>query len=118
MVYIARTLVTKIHQVVDFLKSRCFKDFVDKVTDDRRQGDINKSLELKSSLFKLVGVSAFGGTIMNKEKFQEVKYIQGFKQACFAVNNPRFKQLTELGDSMFESEFANASISINSPIYL
>lgn len=111
-------MITKIHQIVEFTKSSCFKDFVDNVTDDRRKGDVDKSQELKSSLSKLVGVSAFGGTIINQEKFQKIKYVEGFKKACFAVNNPRFRQLNELGGDMFESEFANANISINSPMYL
>ena len=111
-------LVSKIHQFVEFSKQPCFKNFVDTVTYDRRQGDIDKSLELKSSLSKLIGNSAFGGTIINQEKFQRIKYMKGFKKACFAVNNPRFRQLNELGDDMYESEFANVNISINSPTYL
>lgn len=111
-------LVTKIYQVTEFSKQSYFKNFVDKVTDDRREGDVDKSQELKSALSKLVGVSAFGGTIINQEKFQKTKYVEGFKKACFAVNNPRFRQLTELGDDIFESEFSNVNIVINSPVYL
>ena len=47
-------LVTKIYQVVEFSRLSCFKDFVDNVTNDRRQGDVDKSLELKSYISKLV----------------------------------------------------------------
>ena len=54
----------------------------------------------------------------NSEKFQKIKYIEGFKQACIAVNNPRFKHLNELGDDFFEGEFANGHISINTPTYI
>ena len=111
-------MVTKIYQVVEFSKLTCFKDFVDNVTNDRRQGNVDKSLELKSSISKLVGNSAFGGIIINQEKFQKIKYVEGFKKACNEVNNPRFRQINELGDSIFESESANANISIKSPLYL
>ena len=111
-------LITRIYQVVEFSKQACFKDFVETVTEDRRRGDVDSSQELRSTLSKLIGNSAFGGTIINQEKFQRIKYVKGFKKACFAVNNPRFRQINEFGDSMFECEFANANISINSPIYL
>ncbi len=69
-------------------------------------------------LEKLIGNSAFGGTIVNQEKFQKIKYLEGFRKASLAVNDPRFRQLNELSDDIFESEFANANISINSPVQI
>lgn len=111
-------LVCNIYQVVEFGKLACFKEFGDKVTKARREGDIDKDLEVKALIEKLKGNSAFGGTIMNKEKFTKIKYVQGFRKACLAVNNPRFRKLNELNDEVFETESFNSHITMNLPIQL
>ncbi|MES9906421.1 MAG: hypothetical protein ABW168_27535 [Sedimenticola sp.] len=110
-------LVTKVYQVVEYGKMRCFQDFGEQITLDRRLGDQNPDKKVFSTLSKLIGNSAFGGTIMNK-KFRKIKYLEGFRRACIAVNNPRFQSLNELGDDYFEVEFANSRITMDIPIQL
>ena len=44
--------VTKIHEVVEFLKQKCFKGFMDELTDSRRLGDLAKDLHVLASTMK------------------------------------------------------------------
>ena len=88
----------------------CFKEFGEQVTNARREGDSQNAKKIIALLFKLIGNSAFGGTIMNKEKFKRHKYLSGFRNACLAVNNPRFNNLVEFDNEIFEAEFRKAGI--------
>lgn len=44
------------------------------VSDARRQGDVDPSKTILADTWILEGNSAYGSTIMNQEKFQDVKY--------------------------------------------
>ena len=93
-------LVTKVHQVIEYSKMACFKEFGEQVTNARREGDSQNAKKIIALLFKLIGNSAFGGTIMNKENFKRHKYLSGFRNACLAVNNPRFNNLVEFDNEV------------------
>lgn len=54
--YLAHGLrVTKVYQVVEFTPQRCFKDFVEKVSDARRHGDANPKTAIIADTMKLIG---------------------------------------------------------------
>jgi hypothetical protein len=93
MVYQTRFIIQSIYQVIEYNKIKCFKEFGEQVTCARREGDKKQSLNIMAMLMKLIGNSAFGGTIMNKETHRRVKYMKGFRKSCLAVNNPRFVNL-------------------------
>ena len=48
-------MISKIHQLIEFRGSKCFKDFVNSVTSDRRRGDADCSLKAPADTSKLVG---------------------------------------------------------------
>ncbi|KAJ8311948.1 LOW QUALITY PROTEIN: hypothetical protein KUTeg_010501 [Tegillarca granosa] len=110
--------VTVVHRVVEFAKLACFTDFGKQVTTARRQGDVDLSLEILATINKLIGNSAFGGTIINLEQYLNIRYCKGRKQACMTVNNPRFRQLCNLSDDVYETEFSKSNITVNLPIQL
>ena len=96
----------------------CFKQFGDSFTAARREGDVDSSLEIMGTLNKLIGNSSFGSTIMDQQKFLKINYVKGFKEACFAVNDKRFKNLTELEDDIFETELFHSKITINTAVQI
>ena len=49
--------ITKIHQIIEFMPKRSFKDFADRVSDDRRAGDRNPDLKVVAETSKLIGES-------------------------------------------------------------
>ena len=98
-------LVSKVHQVIEFSRLKCFEEFGREVTERRRAGDQNQDLQVFATLSKLEGNAAFGGTIMNKEKFKRTTYVEGFRNSCVAVNNPLFQSMSELSNEYYEVEY-------------
>ena len=47
--------VTRIHQIVEFAPKKCFKEFADRVSNDRRAGDSNPALKVVAETSKLIG---------------------------------------------------------------
>lgn len=112
--------VTKIHQVIEFKPQRCFHHFVQEVSDARRQGDSDKSKAILADTCKLLGNASYGSTIMDKEKFQSVKYVQGEGEAMMEANLPQFKKLTPLleEEEYYEIEKAKKCLKMNLPIQI
>jgi hypothetical protein len=113
-------VVTKIYQVVEFTPDRCFQEFVKEVSDGRRLGDAHPDKAIIGDTKKGEGNSAYGGTIMDQEKFQSVTYVQGEGRVMLEVNKPQFKKMTTLlvQDEYFEVEKAKEKLDINLPIQI
>ena len=88
------------------------------MTAARREGDKDKSKEVLAALCKLLGNSAFGGSILDCTRFLNIIYESGFREACISVNNPRFLSLTELGDDLYEIELNRSNINMNLPMQI
>ena len=48
-------IVTKIHQVIEFSPRRCFGQFVNNISDDRRAGDRDPNMRPRAETSKLIG---------------------------------------------------------------
>jgi hypothetical protein len=112
--------VTKVHQVIEYNRMSCFKNFVQDVTNARRCGDTDPDQSIFASLFKLIGNSAYGSTILNKLNQTNVKYIQGESNACIYANDPLFKSMTQLAPDFefYEVESQKKSIKLDLPIQI
>ncbi len=49
-------VVTKVHQIIEFRPKKCFKRFVDQISNDRRAGDRNSAYKAIAETSKLTGV--------------------------------------------------------------
>jgi len=67
-------VVTKLHGVIPAIPNACFKGFVEWVSDERRKGDIDAKYAIIAEAAKTIGNSAFGRTIMDKNKHNTIKY--------------------------------------------
>ena len=112
--------VTKIYQVIEFKPQRCFRQFVQDVSDARRLWDSDPSKAILADTRKLEGNAAYGSTIMDQEKFQSVKYVQGEGEAMMEANLPQFKKLTPLleEEEYYEIEKDKKSLRMNLPIQI
>ena len=110
-------VVSDVYQVVEFTPKSCFKTFEEEVTLARRLGDDDPGKMIIADTMKLIGNSAYGSLIMDKEKHQTVKYVTSKRDACLAVNQPVFRKITEL-DELYEIESVKKRVSLNLPIYL
>jgi hypothetical protein len=114
-------IVSKVYQVVEYKPQACFREFVRDVSDARRLGDSDPSKSILADTRKLEGNSAYGSTIMDVEKFQTVKYVQGDGEAMREANLPQFKKLTSLlGEEAeyYEIEKSKSRLKINLPIQI
>jgi len=67
-------VITKIYQTVEFQPHPCFKTFADAVSDARRAGDVNTMLVIIAETMKLLGNSAYGKTITDKERHMNIHF--------------------------------------------
>ena len=65
-------VVDEIYVFLRYNKQKVFKNFRNKITELRIKGDTDKSCEMKATTAKLIGNSAFGSCITNKDKFRKV----------------------------------------------
>ena len=108
-------IVTKIHQLIEYSPMKCFSQFVSDVTEARRMGDADDSKSIYGAKMKLLGNSAFGSSIMDKEKHLKIRYVNDHYSASMLVNDPRFKKITELADDCYEVESFKRIIVHNVP---
>ena len=110
--------VTKIYQVIEYAPKRCFRKFVQQVSDARRSGDGDKDQKIIAETMKLIGNSGYGSLIMDKEKHLYTDYAEGRGSAQIKINDPRFKKCTAIEDDLFEVEMAKSKITFDLPIQL
>jgi len=66
--------VTKLYGVIPAIPRKIFKGFTDWVSDERRKGDVDTIYAIIADCAKTVGNSAFGRTIMNKNKHKKTQF--------------------------------------------
>ena len=59
---------------------------------------MDKDLHVLASTMKLIGNSAYGSFIMDKEKHTEIKYFDNAHEAQIKVNSEKFRNSEELED--------------------
>jgi hypothetical protein len=111
-------IVSHIYQVVEYAKAKCFAPFADTVTRARREGDLNPNSKLLADTYKLLGNSAYGGLLMNKEKHKKVSFVEGHHDALRKTNSPQFRQMEILDKDLFEIQMAKKRIKMDLPIQL
>jgi G:T-mismatch repair DNA endonuclease (very short patch repair protein) len=95
--------VTNIYRVVEYNPVACFKQFGDKVSEARRQGDIDEIYSITGETMKLLGNSAYGKCLSNKAKHADVVFCRG-DDTSKMINAPLFKKMAQLSDDLFEVE--------------
>ena len=107
-------IITKIHGSIACKEGQPFKKFEEKVSEERRKGDVNPDHAIIAEMWKLVGNSAFGRTGMDKSKFQETKY--GDVSVYYnKIASSLFKDVNQYGD-LFEVSSDKKKTKQNIPI--
>ena len=110
--------VTKVHQVIEFRPRRVFRPFVQQVSEARRLGDADPAMKPVGDGVKLIGNSAYGSLIMDKEKHQTTRYVNDEGHAQQLMNNPRYKTIGEFNENLFEISMAKPLVQCDLPIQL
>ncbi len=109
--------VTNIYAVTEWEPNACFSAFGDNVSDARRAGDTNPDLAIIADTMKLLGNSAYGKTVTNKEKHLDVKYVDS-DQAKELINDKRFKAVNEINENLYEVEMMKQRIHMDLPLQI
>ena len=99
-------VVTKVYQAVEWQFQRCLKKFCMEITSERRQASQDPSRAAHANKQKLTGTSAYGATLLNKEKFNNIYYV-GENEALLKHNDPKFRSSTYIGDGIYEVQMAH-----------
>ena len=87
----------KVYGFIRAERGKIFKSFENKVSDERRKGDVDKRYAIIAEMWKLVGNSAFGRTGMNKSKHCNTIYADEGRYKK-EVSGYLFKDAVNYGD--------------------
>jgi len=113
--------VTQIHRRVSSVANPVFSKFKDWVTKIRTVADDDPSQWIQGLLVKLIGNSAVGKNLTNKNKHTRVFYVDSLAVATKHVNSPTFKDATEIksGDkTIYEIQKFLAKIKQDMPMHI
>ena len=113
-------VVDKVHWIVQYHRSRSFAKFGQGVMTARRRADLDPTTKIQADMFKLIGNSAYGKTIIDKQKFTDYSYMNSkdvIKVSSF-INNKRFRDLAYIGEKMVEVESFKPSVRIDSNVVI
>jgi len=108
-------VITKIYQIVQYTPQACFQNFVDQVTEARRSADVDPNKAIIASAFKLLGNSAYGRSLMRKDKHLDTT-ICTISETQKAVNESRFHHMVEVNDEYYEVFTNKTRIAMNTAI--
>ena len=96
-------VVSNVSLIVEYEPTACFQKFAERVTKERRRGDMDKAYAIIAEMFKLLGNSAYGKTITNIAKHADVTFVSD-KDLGKKVAHPLWKNTTPLGENLNEVE--------------
>lgn len=89
-------IVIRIYIVVELVLMNCFFEFIKNILEIRRKGDCDKFLIVVFDIVKVEGNLVYGSFLLNKDKFVNIKFIEGVENVLKKVNELLFVKLIEL----------------------
>ncbi len=112
--YLEHNFSVKIHEVIEYRKSKCLKPFVKMVSKARQEAPPDS---IQNKTMKVLGNSAFGSVLLNRQKHNEVIYCNE-ATLLKRLNDPRFRKMQELSEGLYEVVMAPKSIRMDIPIQI
>ena len=109
----------KIYQVIEYTPIACFEKAGHRVSDARRQGDVDPDKSILAEMEKLFGNSYYGKTVTNKEKHTKVAFYMESLHASkldTAISRNSFLDLVHLDTDTTEVISAPHSITLDLPL--
>ena len=118
--YLKHGLVcSKIYQVLEYTPMACFESAGQRVSNARRQGDIDPDKSILAEMEKLFGNSYYGKTVTNKEKHTNITYFdQKLNETKLdkTISSNAFLGLTQIDPDIVEVVTTPNSIKLDLPI--
>jgi ribA/ribD-fused uncharacterized protein len=110
--------VTKISQVIEFVATKPFESFVNDITHHRQMADKYPNRKIIALNKKIIGNSAYGSLILDKEKYTRTRNVKGDVNAKIAINERNFKALSHIGEELYQVDSVPNRIKMDLPSYL
>jgi hypothetical protein len=103
---------------MEYERATPFKNFVNEVCDARRAADKDPSKAIIAETMKLLGNSSFGRTILDKTRFNDIKYKNNENDILKSINSSYFKDLNEINENCCEITSQKKKITMDIPIQI
>ena len=110
-------ILKKVHRGIKFYQSCYMKPYIEKNTKLRIKAEKAKN-KFEVALFKLMSNSAYGKTIENIRKRQNVKLVDVGKKALNLSSKPNFDRVTIFDENLIAIHMKKTEIFFNKPIYV
>ena len=110
-------VVSKVHCAVEFEYSPIFRDFIDTRTQKRREASLAGNVS-EAALHKLIGNSAYGCTLLNKEKYVKIAYADVKRLVTHHHKKGSFLRSRLLTPQLAEVDHEYAKVRHDIPIQL
>ena len=110
-------VVSNVQRVIQYTPAKCFASFTKEVSFSRLQGARDPSKEILAQTFKLMGNSAYGRTVMRKDKHSKVIYVEE-SEVDSKILDPYFQRAEMLQDEFYEIEQTKSTIDFDLPIQI
>ena len=107
--------LTKIHDIIVFDQKPVFKPFIEVCVSQR---EIHRDIPILNKLFKLMGNSLYGRTILNTRKYNTDTILVRKKTLSRHLNNPRCRKIRLVGKDSFLVTKSKLSVTLEAPIYI
>ena len=107
-------VIKRVYRTIDYQPAKIFPWLVERVTEARRTGDVEKSKALLAEVFKLLGNSGYGKLIDALERQTNIIYTKDEKAVDRALRSAYFSDLDEIGQA-YELESRKPRITIRRP---
>ena len=109
--------VSNVTLTIEYEPSPCFRNFGEKVSDARREGDRDPLKAIVAETMKLLGNSSYGKTITNNTNHCDVKFVNDADDQKLR-NSPLFKKSTPLGPDWNEVESKKEVLNHKLPLHI
>jgi len=104
--------VTKVHKVLRFNQSPWMKNYIEFNTRKRALA----ITDYEKDFWKLLNNSAFGKTLEQKRKHQNMNVVKSRERALFHIRRPTFQRMIEVNENVFLCVKKKISVLLDRPI--
>ena len=108
-------IVTDVHRVIRYSKKPFFKPFIDHCAEQRMK---NIDKPVLNAIYKLLGNSLYGKTIMDTRKYSTISRLCSEDEINKEISHPKYKEIRKLSKDCYLVTRSKEQIFFSSPAYI
>ena len=106
--------VTQVHEIMTFKQSPHIKDYIYQNTVLRKKA----KTDFEKDFFKLLNNSAFGKTMENVRRRQDIRLVTNKKKAEKLISQPHFKHFHIFTEDLTAVSMSKTKVELNKPVHI